>query len=83
LDHSEGTSEQSATATETRMTLHAVPEGPPVENDGTRERIQLEHRLAQIAERLRVLQETRAQAIRAEREDWPRRERRWHERRRT
>jgi hypothetical protein len=65
------------------MTLHAMPDGLPVDHDATRERIQLEHRLAQIAERLRVLQENRAQAIRAEREQWPRRERRWHERRRT
>jgi hypothetical protein len=64
------------------MTLQAVPVGSG-EPDHTRERIQLEHRLAQIAERLRVLQEERAQAIRAEREQWPRRERRWHERRRT
>jgi len=54
----------------------------PSETDDTRERIQLEHKLAQIAERLRQLQIERSQAQRAEREQWPRIERRHHERRR-
>jgi len=58
-----------------------TPAATRTPTDDTYERIQLEHRLARIADRLRVLQEERAQAIRADREAWPRK-RRWHERRR-
>ena len=50
--------------------------------DPIRERIELEHRLARIAERLRQLQVERSQAIRAEREQWPVIDRRQRERRR-
>jgi len=50
--------------------------------DQLHERIELEHRLARIAERLRQLQVDRSQAIRAEREHWPLIERRQRDRRR-
>ena len=55
---------------------------PPDTGDHIRERIELEHRLARIAERLHQLQVDRSQAIRAEREHWPVIERCQRERRR-
>jgi hypothetical protein len=63
--------------------LRAMSPDERESSDQVRERIEVEHRLHRIAERLRQLQADRSQAIRAEREQWPTRERRYHERRRT
>jgi len=63
--------------------LRAMSPNDRPAGEGVRERVELEQRLHRIAERLSQLQQERAQTIRAEREQWPLRDRRAHQRRRT
>lgn len=57
------------------------PPKPTRSDEELRERLELESRLYQQTQRLRILQEQWKQEARAKRENWPRMERRYHQRR--